>query len=134
MFSGGEGSWEDDPNANGWWGDDPPFHSPVLVVTHHEREPLELADTTFVFVDGVEEAIRQARESSGGKDVQISGGAAVAQQALNAGLLDELQIHVAPVLLGSGVRLFERVDPRPIELVGVTHAPLATHLTYRVGG
>ena len=134
MFSGGDGPWESDPKAKGWWGDDPPFNGPVFVVTHHERAPLELADTTFTFVDGVEDAIRQAHEAAGGKDVQISGGAAVAQQALDAGLLDELQIHVAPMLLGSGVRLFERVEPRPIELERVTHAPLVTHLTYAVSG
>jgi dihydrofolate reductase len=132
MFSGGDSSWADDPNANGWWGDDPPFHGPVFVVTHHEREPLELSDTTFTFVDGVHEAIRQAREAAGEKDVQISGGAAVAQQALNAGLLDELQIHVAPMLLGSGVRLFERAEPRPIELTRVDHSPHVMHLTYSV--
>lgn len=132
MFSSGEGPWADDPKANGWWGDDPPFHRPVFVVTHHEREPLVLADTTFTFVDGVEEAVGQAREAAGGKDVQISGGAAVAQQALNAGLLDELQLHVAPMLLGDGVRLFDGAEPRPIELTSTVPSPLVTHLMYAV--
>jgi dihydrofolate reductase len=133
MFSGGEGPWEDDRNANGWWGDDPPFGAPVFVVTHHSREPLTLGTTTFTFVtEGIEQAIRQARDASAGRDVQVSGGASVAQQALNAGLLDELQIHVAPVLLGDGVRLLERVDPRAIELVRAVGSPNVTHLEYRV--
>jgi dihydrofolate reductase len=132
MFSGGEGPWEDDPKASGWWGDDPPFGRPVFVVTHHAREPLTLGTTTFTFVEGVEEATRQARAAAGGKDVQVSGGGAVAQQALNAGLLDELLIHVAPHLLGDGVRLFEAAQPRPIELTSVDRSPLATHLTYAV--
>jgi dihydrofolate reductase len=132
MFSSGEGPWADDSKANGWWGDDPPFHGPVFVVTHHEREPLVLADTTFTFVDGVEEAVGQAREAAGGKDVQISGGAVVAQQALNAGLLDELQLHVAPLLLGGGVRLFDGAQPRPIELTSTVHSPLVTHVVYAV--
>ena len=134
MFSGGEGSWEDDPNANSWWGDDPPFEGPVFVVTHHEREQLVRGTTTYTFVDGVEEAVRQAREVAGDKDVQVSGGANVAQQALDAGLLDELHIHVAPVLLGSGVRLFDRPKLRTIELVRSVESPQVTHLVYQVGG
>ena len=133
MFSSGEGLWEDDPRANGWWGDDPPFGRPVFVVTHHEREPLVLGTTTFTFVDGIEEAIRQARDAAGGKDVQVSGGGSVAQQALDAGLLDELNLHVAPVLLGGGVRLLEDPQRRPIELVSTIGSPAVTHLTYRVG-
>jgi dihydrofolate reductase len=132
MFSGGNGPWQNDPNPNGWWGDDPPFRSPVFVVTHHAREPLTLGETTFTFVHGVEEAIRRAREAVGGKDVQVSGGASVAQQALSAGLLDELQIHVAPVLLGGGVRLFEQVEQRPIERTRLAGSPRVTHLTFRV--
>ena len=134
MFSGGEGSWEDDPNANSWWGDDPPFDGPVFVVTHHEREPLVRGTTTYTFVDGVEEAVRQAREAADDKDVQVSGGANVAQQALDAGLLDELHIHVAPMLLGSGVRIFDRPERRPIELIRSVESPQVTHLEYRVGG
>jgi dihydrofolate reductase len=133
MFSGGEGPWEDDSNANGWWGDEPPFGAPVLVLTHHRREPLTLGATTFTFVtDGIEAAVQQARDAAGGRDVQVSGGANVAQQALNAGLLDELQIHVAPLLLGSGVRLFERAERRPIELTRVVESSRATHLSYKV--
>ncbi|HEV2712970.1 MAG TPA: dihydrofolate reductase family protein [Gaiellaceae bacterium] len=133
MFSGGEGPWDDDPKANGWWGDEPPFGGPVFVVTHHAREPLRLGATTFVFLDGIEGAIGLAREAAGDRDVQVSGGANVAQQALNAGLLDELHIHVAPQLLGDGVRLFERAEPRPIELSRVVESPLVTHLVYVVG-
>lgn len=134
MFSGGSGPWEDDPNASGWWSEDPPFRAPVFVVTHHAREPLVLGSTTFTFVDGVEDAIAQAREAAGGKDVQISGGAAVAQQALAAALLDELQIHVAPILLGGGVRLFADDGARPeVERTKLTDSPSgAVHLTYRV--
>ena len=132
MFSSGQGPWEDDPKANGWWGDDPPFDAPVFVVTHHTREPLTLGSTTFTFVDGIEEAIRLAREAAGEKDVQVSGGGSVAQQALDAGLLDELHLHVAPVLLGGGVRLFEDPKRRPIELVRTIGSPGVTHLEYRV--
>ena len=133
MFSGGEGSWDDDPKANGWWGDEPPFGAPVYVVTRHSRDPLTLGATTFTFVDGVEEAIRQARESAGDRDVQVSGGASVAQQALDAGLLEELLIHVAPQLLGGGVRLFEAASNEvKVELADVQSSPAVTHLTYRV--
>lgn len=102
MFGGGPGAWSDDP-WNGWWGDEPPFHHPVFVVTHHPREPLTLGETTFTFVtDGVESAVRRAREAAAGKDVALSGGADVAQQCLAAGLVDELEVSVAPVLLGDG--------------------------------
>ena len=132
MFSSGSGPWEDDPKANGWWGDDPPFDGPVYVVTHHAREPLVLGTTTYTFVDGVEEAIRQAREAAGDRDVQLSGGGSVAQQALNAGLLDELHVHVAPQVLGGGVRLFESADPGALELVHAVGSPHVAHLTYRV--
>jgi dihydrofolate reductase len=133
MFSGGEGPWEEDPNAHGWWGDDPPFRAPVFVVTHHERAPLALGTTTFTFVtDGIEAAVRQAQQAAGGRDVQVSGGADVAQQALNAGLLDELLIHVAPVLLGSGVRLFEHAERRPIKVTRTLESPQVAHLIYAV--
>jgi dihydrofolate reductase len=133
MFSGGKGPWEDDPKAGGWWGDDPPFRAPVFVVTHHERPPLALGTTTFTFVtDGIEAAVRQAQQAAGGRDVQVSGGADVAQQALNAGLLDELLIHVAPVLLGSGVPLFEHAERRPIKVTRTLQSPQAAHLIYAV--
>jgi dihydrofolate reductase len=133
MFSSGEGPWEDDPKAGGWWGDDPPFGAPVFVVTHHAREPLELGTTTYRFVDGIEEAIRQAREAAGDRDVQVAGGGSVAQQALNGGLLDELQIHVAPLLLGGGVRLFDAARPDVgVEVARVVASEGVTHLIYRV--
>lgn len=137
MFSGGEGPWDADPNARGWWGDDPPFHTPVFVLTHHAREPLVMqGDTTFAFVTGgIESAIDQARSAAANRDVLIAGGADVAQQAVAAGLVDELRIHVAPLLLGDGVRLFEHFDA-PIDLspADVATGPIAAHLTYRIGG
>jgi dihydrofolate reductase len=133
MFSGGEGPWEDDPNRDAWWGDDPPFRHPVFILTHHAREPVvKEGGTTFTFVtDGIESALEQARAAAGEKDVAVAGGARVAQQYLDAGLLDELQIHVAPVLLGGGVRLFEN-EHAEIELVRVVESPAVTHLRYRV--
>jgi dihydrofolate reductase len=133
MFSGGEGPWEDDPRANGWWGDEPPFRQSVFVVTHHAREPLTLGETTFVFLtEGVEAAVEQARAAAGAKDVSLAGGADVAQQALRAGLVDEVRLHVAPVFLGAGVRLFEGL-PAGLRLVPTeaTASPAVTHLTYR---
>jgi dihydrofolate reductase len=137
MFSGGQGPWESDPVAGGWWGDEPPFGVPVFVLTHHAREPLELqGKTAFSFVtDGVDGAHEQARAAAGGKNVAVAGGADVVQQFLDAGLLDELQIHLVPVLLGDGVRLFDgpRGTPPPaIELTRVVDSPSVTHLRYRV--
>jgi dihydrofolate reductase len=136
MFSGGSGPWEDDPNADAWWGDEPPFHVPVFVLTHHERETVpKEGGTSFTFVtDGIESALDQARAAAGEKDVLIAGGADVAQQYLKAGLLDEMQLHVAPVLLGDGVRLFEGLGPddAKLELVKVVESPAVTHVQYRV--
>jgi dihydrofolate reductase len=133
MFSGGAGPWEDDPKANGWWGEEPPFRKPVFVLTHHEREPLTLGATTFTFVtDGIESAVEQARSAAGDKDVLVAGGAEAAQQVLRAGLLDEMQIHLAPVLLGGGTRLFHGVADLELEGTGVLGSPAATHLRYRV--
>jgi len=135
MFSGGEGRWEDDPNADAWWGDDPPFRHPVFVLTHHPREPVvKQGGTTFMFVtDGIESAYEQAREAAAGKDVAVGGGASVIQQSLKAGLLDQLQMHVVPVLLGGGVRLLDNLGP-DVRLEGtrVIESPAATHLRYRV--
>lgn len=135
MFSSGAGPWEDDPKANGWWGDEPPFHHPVFVLTHHPREPLELQGTTFTFVtDGIQAAVEQARAAAGSKDVHVAGGANVIQQYLGAGLLDELELHVVPLLLGGGVRLLDQVGDAPIglELDRVAGSPHVTHLRYRV--
>jgi dihydrofolate reductase len=136
MFSGGSGGWEDDPRANGWWGDEPPFHHPVFVLTHHEREPLELTGTTFTFVtDGVESAVEQALEAAGGKDVGVGGGGTIIQQAMKAGVLDELNLHVVPVLLGGGAPLFgDHVSdpPRGLERTDVVSSPTGVvHLSYR---
>ena len=129
-FGGGPGPW--DPEWEGWWGDDPPFGYPVFVLTHHEREPLTLGDTTFTFAtDGIESAYEQARAAAGGKDVLIGGGANVAQQYLAAGMVDELLLHVAPVLLGGGARLFDGAGAGELECTQVAEAPKATHLRYR---
>jgi dihydrofolate reductase len=136
MFSGGEGAWENDPRARGWWGDDPPFHVPVFVLTQHPRETLIMqGGTTFTYVtDGIRAAIDQARAAAGDKDVLLAGGASVVQQCLKAGLLDELQIHVAPVLLGNGTSLFDRlgIEPLRLEATRVIASPSATHLRFRV--
>jgi dihydrofolate reductase len=137
MFSGGEGPWEEDPNADAWWGDDPPFHHPLFVLTHHEREPVEKnGGTTFHFVtDGIESALSMAREAAGEKDVAIAGGAEAVQQYLRAGLVDEIQLHVVPVLLGGGTRLFEGGagdTPPTLERTRVIDSPGVTHLRYRV--
>jgi len=135
MFSGGSGPWADDPNANGWWGDEPPFRHPVFVLTHHERAPLTLGATTFTFVtDGIEAALEQARAAAGDKDVAVAGGGQAVQQALAAGQVDEMQLHVAPVLLGGGVRLLDNLgDPPPrFEPARVLESPAAAHLRYRV--
>jgi dihydrofolate reductase len=136
MFSGGEGRWEDDPVADGWWGDDPPFGVPVFVLTHHARESVtKEGGTSFTFVtDGIESAVERARAAAAGKDVLVAGGADVAQQSLRARLLDEMQIHVVPLLLGGGVRLFDNLDGDDVklELTRVIDSPAVTHLRYRV--
>jgi dihydrofolate reductase len=135
MFSGGQGAWEDDPNADGWWGDDPPFGHPVFILTHQPREPVtKQGGTTFTFVtDGVESALEQARAAAGDKDVVVAGGANAIQQFLTAGLVDELQLHVAPVLLGDGVRLFDQAPANlELETTRVIASPRVTHLEYRV--
>jgi len=127
------GPWGDDP-WQGWWGEDPPFHKPVFVLTHHDREPLTLSDTTFTFVtDGVESALKRAREAAGGNDVFIGGGADTINQYLAAGLVDELELHVVPILLGGGARLFDGVGPElKLEKLRAVEAPGVTHLKYRV--
>ncbi|HSS32767.1 MAG TPA: dihydrofolate reductase family protein [Solirubrobacterales bacterium] len=136
MFGPIRGPWTE-PAWNGWWGDEPPFHTPVFVLTHHEREPLEMeGDTTFYFVtEGIESAIVQAKEAAGEKDVSIGGGAATIQQAIAAGLLDELLLNQVPIVLGDGSRLLENLgQPLPkFELERVVAGPEATHLYYRVG-
>ena len=134
MFGGGDGEW--DPGWRGWWGDEPPFHVPVFVLTHHPREPLVMqGGTTFTFVtDGVEAAVEAAREAAGpDRSVTVAGGAQTIQQALRAGLLDELHLHIVPVLLGAGERLLEDVGDPALEPVEVVASPVVTHVKYRVG-
>jgi dihydrofolate reductase len=135
MFGGGPGPWGEDP-WGGWWGDEPPFRTPVFVVTHHEREPLEKqGGTTFTFVtDGIESALEQAKQAAGGKDVSLGGGADVAQQYLAAGLIDELDLNVVPILLGGGTRLFDNLAGTDLNLeqVRTIEAPGVTHIKYRV--
>jgi dihydrofolate reductase len=132
MFGGGDGEW--DLEWRGWWGEDPPYHAPVYVLTHHPREPLEMqGGTTFHFVtDGIASALAQAREAAGDRDVSIAGGASAVQQYLSAGLLDELYVHIVPIVLGAGERLLDGVgDPR-LEPVDVVASPAVTHVRYRV--
>ena len=132
MFGGGDGPW--DESWRGWWGEDPPYHTPVYVLTHHKREPLELqGGTTFYFVtDGIESALSQARAAAGDRDVAIAGGASCLQQYLAAGLLDELYLHIAPVILGAGERLLENVGDPTLEPIEVVASPAVTHVRYRV--
>jgi dihydrofolate reductase len=133
MFGGGPGPWADD-TWKGWWGDNPPYHSPVFVLTHHTREPLEMqGGTTFHFVtDGIESALEQARSAAGEKDVSLGGGADVTQQYLAAGLLDEIVVSIVPVFLGSGARLFDNLgDATPrLEQAEAIEAPGVTHIRY----
>ena len=134
MFGGGDRTWGDDP-WKGWWGENPPFHTPVFVLTHHAREPLEMeGGTTFHFVtEGIHAALERALAAAGGKDVHLGGGAEVAQQYLKAGLIDEMEIHVVPVLLGDGARLFEHMDGRQTgyECVRVVSSASVCHFKYR---
>jgi dihydrofolate reductase len=135
MFGPVRGPWARDP-WKGWWGDDPPFHHPVFVLTHFAREPLTMQEaTTFYFVtDGIESALAQARKAAGDKDVALGGGANVVQQYLAAGLIDELEIHVVPFLLGDGTRLLDNLDVQKVkfEPVRTVAGPGVAHLMYRV--
>jgi dihydrofolate reductase len=134
MFGGGPGPWGSDP-WTGYWGENPPYHHPVFVLTHHAREPLMPGGTTFHFVtDGIDSALEQAKEAAAGKDVSLGGGARAVQQSLAAGLLDEMLISVVPVFLGDGSRLFDGLgDARPkLEQIQVVEASGVTHIRYRV--
>lgn len=136
MFGGGPGPWDAEEPWTGWWGDEPPFHNPVFVLTHHARESLPMdGGTTFHFVtDGIEPALAQAREAAGDQDVLLSGGGSAIDQYLAAGLLDEIEVSVVPVILGAGTRLFDGLDGAGVELeqVRVITAPAVTHIRYRV--
>jgi len=135
MFGPVRGAWGDE-QWRGWWGDNPPYHYPVFVVTHYPRDPLEMeGGTTFHFVtDGIESALDQARGAADGKDVMLWGGGNTAQQYLASGLMDELELHVVPVLLGDGARLFDNLGDAEVRLeqVRAVAAPGVTHLKYRV--
>ncbi|MFF5573693.1 dihydrofolate reductase family protein [Streptomyces luteogriseus] len=132
MFGPVRGAW--DRRWNGWWGGDPPFHAPVFVLTHHAREPQPMdGGTTYHFVtDGIVAALNQARTAAGGSDVTVLGGATTINQYLAAGLIDELRLHIAPLTLGAGTRLFEGVPPLKLEQLAARAASRVTHVTYRV--
>jgi dihydrofolate reductase len=134
MFGGHPGPWDPKHPWKGWWDNNPPFHHPVFVITHHEREPLEMeGGTTFFFVtDGIESALVQARKAAGGKDVSLAGGARAAQQYLAAGYVDQMDIHVVPILLGSGERLFSDVGDNlhNLHLARTVPTPGVVHLRF----
>jgi dihydrofolate reductase len=133
MFGGGPGPWSETEPWTGWWGRNPPFHHPVFVLTHHARAPLVMdGGTTFTFVtDGIESALAQARRAAGGKDVALAGGAQAAQQYLKAGLVDEMQLHLVPTLLGAGERLFDGVDDlHGLVLADTVATSNVTHLRF----
>lgn len=135
MFGPVRGEWGDS-EWNGWWGEDPPYHCPVFVLTHHDREPVEMkGGTTFHFVTGgIEAAHEEAKAVAGDKDISIAGGASCARQYLAAGLIDEIDLQVSPLILGDGERLFEGFEPGQLklEVTRVLEAPGATHLRYSV--
>jgi dihydrofolate reductase len=132
MFGGGDGPW--DETWKGWWGEEPPYHAPVFVLTHHPREPLEMrGGTTFTFVtDGIESALEQARAAAGDKDIAIAGGASAVQQCLAVGMLDELYIHIVRSSSAPGSWLFEDVGHPTLEPVEVVASPAVTHVKYRI--
>ncbi len=133
MFGPDRGEW--DLDWHGWWGAEPPYHAPVFVLGHREREPVEMeGGTTFHFVtDGIEAALERAKEAAGDRTVSIAGGASTVQQYLRAGLIDELRLHIAPVVLGAGERLLDGVGDLRLEQLEVTSSALVTHVRYRVG-
>src|SRR5262245_15253817 len=130
LFGPIRGEW--DLDWTGWWGDVPPYHAPVFVLTHHPREPVAMqGGTTFNFVaDGIESALAQARAAAGDRNVAIAGGPATINQYLRAGHIDELRTHVSPVILGAGERLFDSVRAQTLEVISARGASLVTHITY----
>ncbi len=134
MFGPIRGEW--DEAWDGWWGPEPPYHAPVFVLTHHAHDPIEMeGGTTFHFVtEGFDAAYAQARAAAGDQGVDIAGGASTVRQALNAGVIDELTLDIAPLLLGSGERLFDGIETFDFEPVEVLHSPLSTHVRYRRSG
>ena len=134
MFDGGKGPWETDTNKNGWWGDTPPFHAPVFVLTSHKRDPLVMkGGTTFIFItDGIKHAHAEAKKVAGNKNISIAGGASAIQQAINAKLLEEIQVHISPIFLGGGTKLFENIGTPVLEKTRVIDSPFVTHIRYRL--
>jgi dihydrofolate reductase len=118
----------------GWWGDNPPYHAPVFVLSHKEREPIEMeGGTTFIFVtDGIKSALSKAKEAAGNRDVRINGGANTVNQYLAAGLIDEIWLHIVPVTIGKGTRLFEEVPNLNLEPIEVSGTSVVTHIRYNV--
>jgi dihydrofolate reductase len=133
MFGPVRGPWSED--WRGWWGAEPPYHAPVFVLTHYARPPVEMeGGTTFHFVtDGFDVALEMARDAAGDLDVDIAGGASTVRQALVAGVVDDLYLDIAPVLLGAGESMLAGVPDPGLTPVSVSHSPLATHIHYRVG-
>lgn len=131
MFGPVRGAWDRD--WRGWWGDEPPYHGPVFVLTHFPHEPIQMeGGTTFHFVtEGIEVALRRARAEAGAGNISVAGGACTVNQFLAAGLLDELRLHVTPNILGAGERIFDGVPAQPLERTSVRATPLVTHMTYR---
>ncbi|PVZ55945.1 5-amino-6-(5-phosphoribosylamino)uracil reductase [Arthrobacter sp. H-02-3] len=131
MFGPVRGDWDEE--WTGWWGAEPPYHAPVFVLTHHEHDPIQMdGGTTFYFVtEGFDAAYSAARQAAGDNGVDIAGGASTVRQALIAGVIDELTLDIAPVLLGSGERIFDGVESFGFEPAEVLHSPLATHIRYR---
>jgi dihydrofolate reductase len=132
MFASGRGEW--DLDWRGWWGEDPPYHVPVYVLTHYPRASLPMdGGTVFHFLtDGIESALAQAREAAGPANVQVSGGAETAREYLRAQLVDQLYLHVTPLVLGAGERLWDGLDDMAFEPFEVTPSPAVTHIRYRV--
>ncbi|WP_285597619.1 dihydrofolate reductase family protein [Kineosporia sp. NBRC 101731] len=132
MFGPVRGEWSD-CDWRGWWGDEPPYHAPVFVLTHYPHEPIEMeGGTTFYFVNDFDEAVKQAVTAAGDKTVTIAGGASAVRQGLQRGIIDEIMLSTAPVLLGSGERLFDGVPDLKAEPIDVAASPLATHVVYRI--
>jgi dihydrofolate reductase len=133
MFGPIRGEWQGD--WRGWWGDDPPYHAPVFVLTHHPHDPIQMSGgTTFFFVEGFDAAMEQARAAAGDEPIDIAGGASTVRQALRSAVLDELLLDIVPVLLGQGERLFDDVGNPELAPVEVVHSPHVTHVRYELGG
>ncbi|WP_127505040.1 dihydrofolate reductase family protein [Actinoplanes solisilvae] len=132
MFGPGRGEW--DLEWSGWWGEDPPYHKPVYVLTHHERDDLPMrGGTTFHFITGgIEAALTRAVEATGDGTIAIAGGATTVNQFLAAGLIDELRLHIAPVVIGAGERLFDGVPPQGLEQISARVSTLVTHISYKI--